>query len=71
MHPLEGIAISPGFAEGVAVVYDYETDYRLDFPDRDILASEIDAEHGRLDDAMELSHRELQRVLPAGACECF
>lgn len=45
MHPLEGIAISPGYAEGVAVVYDYETDYRLEFPDRDISASEIGAEH--------------------------
>lgn len=62
MHPLEGIAISPGYAEGVAVLYDYETDYRLEFPDRDILDSEIGAEHGRLDDAMEQSHRELQQT---------
>ena len=62
MHLLEGIAISPGYAEGVAVVYDYETDYRLEFPDRDISTSEIGLEHGRMDNAMELSHRELQRA---------
>jgi phosphotransferase system enzyme I (PtsI) len=62
MHSLEGIAISPGYAEGVAVVYDYETDYRLEFPDRDISPSEIGVEHGRLDNAMEQSHRELQRA---------
>ena len=48
---LEGIGISPGYAEGVAVVYEYETDYRLEFPDRDISASEIMAEHNKLDDA--------------------
>lgn len=59
---LEGIAISPGYAEGVAVVYDYEMDYRLEFPDRDILASDIGKEHGRLDDATEKSHRELQQA---------
>ena len=62
MQRLEGIPISPGYAEGVAVVYDYETDYRLEFPDRDIPASEIGAEHGRLDDAVEQSHRELQQA---------
>ena len=62
MHPLEGVAISPGYAEGVAVVYDYETDYRPDFPDRDISPSEIGAEHGRLDDAVEQSHRELKQA---------
>lgn len=62
MNWLEGIGISPGYAEGVAVVYDYETDYRLEFPDRDISASEIGAEHGRLDDAVEQSHRELQQA---------
>ena len=62
MHRLEGIPISPGYAEGVAVVYDYETDYRLEFPDRDISASEIGTEHGRLDDAVEQSHRELQQA---------
>lgn len=62
MHRLDGIAISPGYAEGVAVVYDYETDYRLEFPDRDISPSEIGAEHGRLDDAVEQCHRELQQT---------
>ena len=62
MDWLEGIAISPGYAEGVAVVYEYETDYRLEFPDRDISASEIAAEHNKLDDAVAHSHRELQQV---------
>lgn len=59
---LEGIGISPGYAEGVAVVYEYETDYRLEFPDRDISASEIMAEHNKLDDAVAHSHRELQQI---------
>lgn len=62
MHWLKGIGISPGFAEGLAVVYDYETDYRLEFPDRDISPSEIAAEHGKLEDAVAHSHRELQQV---------
>jgi len=62
MHRLEGIAISPGYAEGVAVVYDYEMDYRLEFPNRNILTNEIGAEHGRLDDAVEQSHRELRQA---------
>ena len=62
MRPLQGIAISPGYAEGVAVVYDYETNYRLEFPDRDISPSEMGAEHGRLDDAVKRSHRELKQA---------
>ena len=62
MHLLEGIAISPGYAEGVAVVYNYEMDYRLEFPDRDISFSEIGAEHGRLDDAVKHSRHELQQA---------
>lgn len=62
IRPLEGIAISPGYAEGVAVVHDYETDYRLEFPDRDISPSEVGAEQGRLDDAVAQSHSELKRA---------
>lgn len=62
MRTLQGIALSPGFAEGVAVVYDFETDHRLEFPDRDISPAEIGAEHGRLEDAMEESHRELKQA---------
>jgi phosphotransferase system enzyme I (PtsI) len=62
MRPLEGIAVSPGYAEGVAVVYDYETDYRLEFPDRDISPSEMGTEHGRLDDAVQQSRRELKQA---------
>jgi phosphoenolpyruvate-protein kinase (PTS system EI component) len=65
MLPLEGIAIAPGYAAGVAVVYDDEPDHRLEFPDRDILPAEIGVEHERLDDAMEQSHRELEVAEPA------
>jgi phosphoenolpyruvate-protein phosphotransferase (PTS system enzyme I) len=61
MHSLKGIAISPGYADGVAVVYDDQTDHRLGFPDRDILPAEIEAEHGRLDDATEQSQGELKQ----------
>ncbi|MCU0963265.1 MAG: PEP-utilizing enzyme, partial [Pirellulaceae bacterium] len=61
MRLLKGIAISPGYADGVAVVYDDQTDHRLEFPDRDILPAEIEAEHGRLDDATEQSQGELQQ----------
>jgi phosphoenolpyruvate-protein phosphotransferase (PTS system enzyme I) len=62
MHVLKGIAISPGYADGVAVVYDYETDYQLERPDRDILPAELGAEHGRLDDATEQSQGELKQA---------
>ncbi|MCL4206140.1 MAG: phosphoenolpyruvate--protein phosphotransferase [Pirellulaceae bacterium] len=62
MQALKGIAISPGYADGVAVVYDYETDYQFVCPDRDILPAELGAEHGRLDDAMEQSQSELDQA---------
>ena len=36
MLPLEGIPISPGYASGIAVVYDYEIQRRLELPHRAI-----------------------------------
>jgi phosphoenolpyruvate-protein phosphotransferase (PTS system enzyme I) len=67
MHPWKGIAISPGYADGVAVVYDDQTDHRREFPDRDILPAEIEAEHGRLDDATEQSQGELKQPEPSAS----
>ena len=32
MLHLEGIPISPGYASGIAVVYDYEIERRLELP---------------------------------------
>ncbi len=65
MHPWKGIAISPGYADGVAMVYDDQADHRLGFPDRDILPAEIEAEHGRLNDATEQSQGELKQPEPS------
>ena len=36
MSQLEGIPISPGYANGIAVVYDYEIKCRLELPHRAI-----------------------------------
>ena len=58
---LEGIPISPGYASGIAVVYDYEIERRLELPHRAITHSEIETECKRLDDALETSSQDLKR----------
>ena len=59
---LEGIPISPGYVSGIAVVYDYEIERRLELPHRAITHSEVETECKRLDDALETSSQDLKRV---------
>jgi phosphotransferase system enzyme I (PtsI) len=57
---LEGIPISPGCASGTAVVYDYDVGRRLEVPSRELTSPEVEAEWGRLDNALERSRQDLQ-----------
>ena len=62
MLHLEGIPISPGYASGIAVVYDYAIQRRLELPHRAISHSEVETECKRLDDALETSSQDLKHV---------
>jgi phosphoenolpyruvate-protein phosphotransferase (PTS system enzyme I) len=62
MPTLEGIPVSPGYAEGTAIVYAYEIERRLVVPRRSVSHSELGSEHARLDDAVEEANRELRRA---------
>ena len=59
---LEGIPISPGYVSGIAVVYNYEIERRLELPYRAIMHSEVETECKRLDDALETSSQDLKHV---------
>ena len=60
MRRLEGSPVSPGFASGIAIVYDYEVERKLTLPDRDIQHTDVQTECDRIDDALEQSKRELK-----------
>ena len=60
MLRLEGIPISPGYASGIAVVYDYEVGRRLEVSHCILSSSEVASEWDRLDDALEQSRQDLQ-----------
>ena len=60
MLHLQGIPISPGYADGIAVVYDYEIERRLELPQHAISHLEIETECRRLDDALETFFRNLK-----------
>lgn len=62
MLQLEGIPISPGYASGIAVVYDYAIARRLELPRRAISHSEVETECTRLENALETSSRNLKAV---------
>ena len=62
MVRLEGNPLSPGFAGGVAVVYDYDVGRKLTLPHRAILQSDVQSECDRIDDALEQSKLDLKRV---------
>ncbi len=62
MTRLEGMPISPGYAKGIAVVYDYEIECRLELPSRSISHLEVGSEYGRLDDALERSSHDLKSL---------
>jgi len=59
---LNGRTISPGYAKGVAVVYEVDIERKLELPDRTIKQSEVELEWERIDDALEHSSRELQQI---------
>ena len=59
---LEGISVSPGYADGIAVVYDYAVQRRLELPHRAISQSDVESECRRLDNALEISSQDLEHV---------
>ena len=60
MKCFKGISISPGFASGIAVVYDYELGRRLEVSRSKLVSSEVASEWERLDKAVEQSRQDLQ-----------
>ena len=69
MSQLEGIPISPGYASGIAVVYGYEIERRLELPHRKISQSDVKSEYDRLDEALEQSDQNWQRVQQSAKSE--
>jgi phosphoenolpyruvate-protein kinase (PTS system EI component) len=69
MLPLKGIPISPGYASGIAVVYDYEIQRKLELPHRAISHSEVQSEHKRLDEALVQSSHDLKQAEQAALGE--
>ena len=69
MLHLEGIPISPGYASGIAVVYDYEIERRLELPHRAISHLEVESECTRLNDALERSSEDLKLVEQTASSE--
>jgi phosphotransferase system enzyme I (PtsI) len=68
MKRLEGIPISPGYASGIAVVYDFDVGRRIEVPASDATSFEVESEWKRLDEALERSHQDLQ-LLEETACD--
>ncbi|MCA9216242.1 MAG: phosphoenolpyruvate--protein phosphotransferase [Planctomycetales bacterium] len=62
MTHLEGNPISPGYADGISVVCDYEIKRRIELSHRAISHSEVVTEYQRLDDALETSSNDLKRI---------
>lgn len=60
MKYLEGIPISPGYASGIAVVYDFEVGRRIEVTTSELTSSEVESEWKRLDEALERSRQDLQ-----------
>ena len=60
MKYLEGIPISPGYANGIAVIYDYEVGRRIEVTTSELTSSEVESEWKRLDEALERSRQDLQ-----------
>ncbi|WP_436717920.1 phosphoenolpyruvate--protein phosphotransferase [Roseiconus lacunae] len=57
---LKGIPISPGFATGIAIVYNCEVERMLSLPVREIQHADVQVECDRIDDALEQSKRDLK-----------
>ncbi|MEQ9379656.1 MAG: phosphoenolpyruvate--protein phosphotransferase, partial [Pirellulales bacterium] len=60
MVKLKGISIAPGYASGSAIVYGLEIERTLAVPHREIVQSEIGLETKRLNDALELTSRDMR-----------
>ena len=62
MLRLEGIPISPGYASGIAIIYDYEIERKLELPHRAISHLDVASECERLDKALEQSSQDITLV---------
>ena len=60
MKYLEGTPISPGYASGMAVVYDFDVGRRIEVTTSNVTSSEVESEWKRLDEALERSRQDLQ-----------
>ncbi|WDI40553.1 phosphoenolpyruvate--protein phosphotransferase [Bremerella sp. P1] len=60
MITLQGIPLSPGMADGIAIVYDYEVERRLELPNRPVSDTDVENQETRLDDALAQSTQELK-----------
>ena len=60
MNYLEGIPISPGYASGIVVVYDYEVGRKISVSQSRLSSSEVQSEWDRIDRALEQSRHDLQ-----------
>lgn len=69
MLSMKGMPISPGYASGIAVIYDYEIQRKLELPHRAITHSEVQSEHKRLDDALDQSSHDLRQAEQAALDE--
>ena len=69
MSLLEGIPISPGYARGVAVVFDYEIERKFELPHRSISHREVESEYTRLIDALDKSSEDLKHVEQSASSE--
>ena len=62
---MRGTGIAPGYAVGFALVCDYAIERQIELPPREILNSEVAAEHAKLAEALEMTGRDrLQEELP-------
>ncbi|MEW4452025.1 phosphoenolpyruvate--protein phosphotransferase [Bremerella sp. JC817] len=62
MKILTGTPISPGFAGGIAIIYDFEGERRIELPQHPISDVEIELEGHRVDDALAQSTHELTSI---------
>lgn len=60
MITLQGIPLSPGMADGIAIIYDYEVERRLELPNRPVSDTDVENQETRLDDALAQSTQELK-----------
>ncbi len=62
MLSMKGMPISPGYASGIAVIYDYEIQRKFELPHRAITHSEVQSEHKRVDEALDQSSHDLKQA---------